>query len=258
MQILLAYHLSVNSKLCTLLVVIDYSFLNILAGRNLRESISIVLHNIQEANSLFRSTDFDGDGIPDNIGFLVKYIVIIESENSNVKNQLPKYSKKSIDGNLYLKLLSHNRMLRNVCLGVAFTGQMFKDNVIGLSYTPLINNNGVTKYPGGICETQPIYGEYQNCLVVTYTSQPRGELLPRIITELSLSHELGHSFGAEHDAKQCHGYIMTSTTFQKLTYKNFLFSKCSKEKMTVILKYKSYCMYDTNEPFCGNGKLIFF
>lgn len=237
--------------MCTLLVVIDNSFLRILTRNNVRESISIVLHNIQESNSLFRSTDFDSDGTPDNIGFIVKYIVIIEFEKSLIY-QLPKYSKISLDGNLYLRQFSRFRMLKNVCLGVAFTGQTFKQNVIGLSYTPIIRN-GILRYPGGICEKQAIFGDYQNCLVITYRSEPKGEILPQIITELSLSHELGHSFGADHDVKECHGYIMTSTTFQKLTYKNFLFSKCSKETISSMLKHKSFCMVNTHKPFCGNG-----
>lgn len=214
----------------------------------MRESISIVLHNVYEANSLFRSTDFNEDGIPDNIGFLVKEIIVDES----TKKTFLKFNKKSINGNLYLQQFSRYHLLRNVCLGIAFTAQTFEKNVIGLSYTPLIIN-GRIRYAGGICERSNSYGDYLNSLVITYRNAYNGELLPQMLTELSLSHELGHSFGAPHDLNECYGYLMTAATFHQVTYKNFLFSKCSKRNITNTLKYKSFCLINTKEPFCGNG-----
>lgn len=48
---------------------------------------------------MFRSTDFDGDGIPDNIGFIVKHLSIISDEESPM-NFLPKYQNTPIDGKL--------------------------------------------------------------------------------------------------------------------------------------------------------------
>lgn len=243
----------ISSKLCTLMILIDNSFLSIITKNNIRESISIILHNIQEANAIFRSTDFDGDGIPDNIGFVVKYILIADSKGSyNI--QLPKYTIDSYNGNIYLRYFSHHPLLNRVCLGIAFTAQTFKHNVIGLSYTPAIESGNI-RFTGGICEICNIFGECQNALVITYRSDVNG-LLPQIITELSLAHELGHSFGADHDQNGCYGYLMSAKTFTKLSYKNFMFSQCSKKKMANILRYRSFCMMDSSTPFCGNGNLL--
>lgn len=232
-------------------MLIDNSFLRIISRGNIRESISIVLYNLQESNAIFRSTDFDDDGVPNNVGFIIKNIIVIESENGAANNLL-RYSKSPISGDEYLQQFSRNRMLKNVCLGVAFTAQVFKKYVIGLSYTPSVEN-GIIMYQGGICERPSVFGDHQNCLVITYRSYPKSNLLPQTVTELSLAHELGHSFGADHDTGNCYGYLMSGNTFSDLTYKNFLFSECSKKKISIILKFKSFCMQNTNRPFCGNG-----
>lgn len=89
------------------------------------------LHSLYEANSIFRSTDFNDDGVPDNIGIKVKYIIIIEDERSPM-NVVPRYSKTAIDGRLYLFRLSHFQILADVCLGVAFSAQPFLFRALGM------------------------------------------------------------------------------------------------------------------------------
>lgn len=60
-----------------MVIVIDYSFLTIVHKSNIEAAIFQVLFSLEEANAVFRSTDFDGDGVPDNIGIYVKKIVVI-------------------------------------------------------------------------------------------------------------------------------------------------------------------------------------
>ncbi|KAJ8953029.1 hypothetical protein NQ314_007403 [Rhamnusium bicolor] len=83
-------------KVCTLLVLIDNSFLRI-HHNNIRSAIAQILKSIDEANSLFRSTDFDNDGYPDNIGFLIKYFIVLQSERSPM-NVFSNITKTLIDG----------------------------------------------------------------------------------------------------------------------------------------------------------------
>lgn len=161
-----------------------------------------------------------------------------------------------MDGNYYLHYLSKYEILREVCLGMSFTAQEFKDKVVGLSFTAYVDLSDLRKsYSGGICERPNYYGECQNNLAITYAGGSKGELLTQMITELSLAHELGHSFGSDHDRKgPCYGFLMSPTTFPKMNYRNFMFSPCSKKQISTILQIKSFCMEDTHEPFCGNGK----
>lgn len=85
------------SKLCSLFILVDNSFLKIYNKNDINSTITYVLSIVDAANSIFRSTDFDEDGEPDNIGFFVKYFTIIESENSPL-NLIPKYINKAIIG----------------------------------------------------------------------------------------------------------------------------------------------------------------
>ncbi|XP_074036906.1 uncharacterized protein isoform X3 [Leptinotarsa decemlineata] len=166
-----------KGKVCTLLVVIDNSFLHRIYNDNMDSAVKYVLFSIDEANSLFRSTDFDDDGYPDNIGLLIKYLVIIQSEKSPM-NLLPKYSKKAMDG------------------------------------TPI----------------------------------------PQYMFHLSLTHELGHSFGSDHDkTNECEGHLMTDHTPKNLERKHFVFSPCSKRMILETIVTKGHCLQDYDESYCGNG-----
>lgn len=86
-------------KICSLFVLIDNSFLKILHKGDIKSALTQVLHTLDEVNSIFRSTDFDEDGAPDNIGFYLKYLIILQSEKT-VLSILPAFSWQPIDGNV--------------------------------------------------------------------------------------------------------------------------------------------------------------
>lgn len=86
--------------MCSLFVLIDKPFLSIIHNDNVRAAVAHILSSLEETNTIFRSTDFDNDGYPDNIGFIIKYFVIIQAESSSM-NLLPKYSTSAIDGTSY-------------------------------------------------------------------------------------------------------------------------------------------------------------
>lgn len=73
-----------------MIVVIDNSFLTLVHKSNIEAAISQVLFSLEEANAMFRSTDFDGDGIPDNIGFYVKNIEVWSGDEGTYF--LPRYT----------------------------------------------------------------------------------------------------------------------------------------------------------------------
>ncbi|KAF7274704.1 hypothetical protein GWI33_012623 [Rhynchophorus ferrugineus] len=71
-----------KGMLCSLVVVIDNSFLRVLHGGNRAAAIYQSLLSLEEANAIFRTTDFDDDNQPDNIGFYVKNLVVIDTEDA--------------------------------------------------------------------------------------------------------------------------------------------------------------------------------
>ncbi|XP_074036904.1 disintegrin and metalloproteinase domain-containing protein 10 homolog isoform X2 [Leptinotarsa decemlineata] len=242
-----------KGKVCTLLVVIDNSFLHRIYNDNMDSAVKYVLFSIDEANSLFRSTDFDDDGYPDNIGLLIKYLVIIQSEKSPM-NLLPKYSKKAMDVKYYLKMFSRYNLLSEVCLGVAFTGQTFKNDIIGVSYSAVpVNRKYFQLSIGGICD-RPLMNQLSvnlNTLVVSAASE-NGTPIPQYMFHLSLTHELGHSFGSDHDkTNECEGHLMTDHTPKNLERKHFVFSPCSKRMILETIVTKGHCLQDYDESYCG-------
>ena len=88
------------------------------------------------------------------------------------------------------------------------------------------------------------------------------------VTSLTLTHEIGHSFGASHDEdfperSEClpgddskYGkYVMSATvsSHQRRAH-NWMFSICSREAMQPIVVNKGrICLQPRSEPFCGNS-----
>ncbi|CAH1988753.1 unnamed protein product [Acanthoscelides obtectus] len=245
-----------TGKVCTLFVLMDKSFLNILHDDDIKSAVTNILQNIDQVDSIFRSTDFNNDGVPDNIGFKVKHLAVLVSEDSPV-NLIPPYTNIPMAGPDYLIRFTNYEILRDVCLGVAFTAQSFQNNTLGVSYTALkpVFYHNVFKLPvGGICD-RPTFTDadaHLNVLVIS-SRLPNGKTVHPRLSTLSLAHELGHSFGAPHDTQECKGYLMGSHTPEKEERKNYIFSECSKPHIVQTILNQGYCLEDSEEAFCGNG-----
>ena len=61
---------------CTLHIVADHTFFSLAGHSDIVTTISEMMYLVTEANTIFRSTDFDGDGAGDNIGFYVSHVTI--------------------------------------------------------------------------------------------------------------------------------------------------------------------------------------
>ncbi|KAL3288910.1 hypothetical protein HHI36_003355 [Cryptolaemus montrouzieri] len=225
--------------ICPLLVLLDNCFLTVVHKNDITAAVSQVLLSVNEVNSVFRSTDFDEDGNPDNIGFIVKYLVIIESEDS-----------PTIICHLILQNLE-------VCLGVLFTAQSFQESVLGVSYSAVSEADASNEIIGGICQ-RPFtsYMLSLNAVAVSYISM-QGVHLPQSTLDTCLTHELGHAFGCRHDRKSDPGYneeyLMSSHTLSGTSAKNFQFSSMSKKHLVMTVPRKGHCLLKSTESFCGNG-----
>lgn len=243
---------SVRGNICTLLVLLDNSFLMRIHSGNIKAAIKQVLLSIDEANSLFRSTDFDEDGYSDNIGFIIKYFILLKSAKKS--RWVPKYTNKPIDGRYYMNRFSRFYLLEDVCLGVAFTGQSFNNDIVGISYSAVPSDESFKHPFGGICDRPMLnpYGLPLNTLAVSAKGTD-GRIVPEYIFELSLCHELGHSFGSNHDTGMCDGHLMTAHAPKDQQRKHFIFSKCSTSMMLETIINQGQCFENDENPYCGNG-----
>lgn len=77
--------------------------------------------------------------------------------------------------------------------------------------------------------------------------------------DLSLAHELGHSFGSLHDStEECDGYIMSRQVPKEFRRQRYTFSSCSKKAMVKTLVERGHCLQKEKSSFCGNGKYKYF
>ena len=64
---------------CNLAIIIDHTFYQEIAQSNTAMAVSIVTQHIAQADFIFRMTDMDLDGLPNNIGFEISNIKIYET-----------------------------------------------------------------------------------------------------------------------------------------------------------------------------------
>jgi len=61
---------------CNLAIVIDHTFFKEIALSSVAMAVSIVTQHVAQADFIFRMTDMDFDGLPNNIGFEIRNIKI--------------------------------------------------------------------------------------------------------------------------------------------------------------------------------------
>lgn len=66
------------------------------------------------------------------LGFSVKYILVLTSNETNYRVFGDLTKDRAVDGRSYLMRFARLRRLSEVCLGVAFSGHAFKNKTLGL------------------------------------------------------------------------------------------------------------------------------
>ena len=100
---------------CNLGVIIDHTFYQEIAQSNTAMAVSIVTQHIAQADFIFRMTDMDLDGLPNNIGFEISNIKIYETVDA-ADYRLTDMSLRKQD--LMNQFSSYN--FNNYCLAVGF------------------------------------------------------------------------------------------------------------------------------------------
>ncbi|OWF50393.1 disintegrin and metalloproteinase domain-containing protein 10-like [Mizuhopecten yessoensis] len=242
------------SHSCSLHVVVDHLFFVGVGQSSRSQTIAEIMYLVGSADHIFRSTDFNGDGKGDNVGFTVTAISIYPNETVDDYK-----TANSIDVYDYLNQFSKYNF-DDFCLGIAFTFRDFKDGVVGLAW---IGNSDVYGPPGGICQTRiNLSGKTFNFNTALVTLNNYGSRIPSYRSSLTLAHEFGHSFGSIHDSaadascspgNDLGNYIMFPYAADGSSPNNNIFSSCSLSQIYPVIVNKGSCLNAETGPVCGNA-----
>ncbi|GFT77586.1 disintegrin and metalloproteinase domain-containing protein 10 [Nephila pilipes] len=243
-----------ENRTCQIEMVADHTLYEYFKKDESTVSAFLYLH-AKYTDSIFRKTDFDGDGFPDNIRIVVKNIFIYKSIND------PNYPMARVSSLLEF-LKNFSKRTQYFCLSICICHRHYSSKVVGRAYKPTPGRWGA---PGGICQRPVIFQRdgfrvSLNTGVVTIVNS-QGTTFPLITTLLAVSHEIGHSFGSDHDLTEnlfCSPggdkghYLMHPKTSKKVKELSNVFSPCSRRDMYKIIKERGSCL-KSSPSICGNG-----
>ena len=141
------------------------------------------------------------------------------------------------------------------CLGFVLTARDFNDGTLGLAWLAK-----TFEKPGGICDKpitlDGVRKSFNTGIVTVVNYKSR---VPEIVSQLTFAHEVGHSFGADHDPmdKECvpgnekgGNFIMHRRANTGKFRNNKIFSKCSLKQMGIVLHSK----IKSKNKSCFKGK----
>ncbi|XP_037868773.1 uncharacterized protein LOC101747087 [Bombyx mori] len=216
--------------------------------------IEVMTRHVQKVNAIYKVTDFNLDGKPDNITFMIKRIKVHTLDalkdpayrfpnNYGVEKYLELFSEEDYDA---------------FCLAYMFTYRDFEMGTLGLAWT------GDLKNAGGVCEKNGHYrGSMKSLNTGIVTLLNYGKHVPPAVSHVTLAHEIGHNFGSPHDPEMCTpfgedgNYIMFARATSGDRKNNNKFSPCSLKSIDPVLNNKARspkgCFTEPQPAICGNG-----
>ncbi|XP_064463743.1 disintegrin and metalloproteinase domain-containing protein 10-like isoform X2 [Ornithodoros turicata] len=265
-----------SRRVCNLQVSIDHHLFEYVSqvvenALHVRQRLTaLVAAHAAKLNEVFGSTNFDGI---EDISFIVQRIKINDSTSClGSKSKNNPFCSIAVDSAHMLHLASLGNY-DDFCLSYIWTYRDFADGVLGLAWIakPEFGSGGLCEKNRASVDIEPGTGTYQdyalslNVGIVTFLNY--NSFVPQIISELSMCHEVGHSFGAPHDdGPACvpggfnGNYLMYSSATTGLLKNNAIFSPCSVRNISRILQTlfdgksdRENCLLRNMEPICGNA-----
>ena len=239
-------------SICELSTVVDPAFYKEYCEGSYEKTIDTIMFVVRLADHAFRRIDFDEDNVGDNIGFAIRELIIYTSDDA------PGYICANMTNSRTIMHKFAKYDFGHSCLAVLFTHRAMDHNIAGLAFTGC---ESMMLCVGGMCNKRIRRGGHMQSYNVLIVSSLRGDIpYTRRAVATTLTHEVGHAFGAGHDitteclADDQFGVFLMFPTYASETKPNsFVFSPCSLRDMRPVVKAKGFCLKTyARESYCGN------